>query len=118
MTQVKVLTTGWAAGHLEYGTGIMALDPDRNRNHSWPKGPADWGYTFGHGGDTYGFQSFQGYTPTLRAGWSVVMNSDSDRNYAAYAQCFMMQIATKHRANSDYDYDCKLPDKPKMSVYV
>jgi len=118
MMQVKLLTTGWAAGHLMYGAGIMALDPDRNKAHTWPKGPADWGYTFGHGGDTYGFQSYQGYTPTLNAAWSVVMNSDTELNYAGFAQCFMMQAAVKHIAKVDYNFDCRLPDRALSSVYV
>jgi hypothetical protein len=118
MKQLSLLTKGWLAGKLEYGAGIMPLDPDKNKNHSWPKGPSDWGFTFGHGGDTYGFQSFQGYTPTLRAAWSVVMNSDSHLNYAAYAQCYMMQLATKHLANTDWDFGCTLPTKPKGSTTV
>lgn len=123
MVQLKALTTGWLAGDLMYGAGIMSLCPDRNHaHHSWKKGPSDWGYTFGHGGDTYGFQSFQGYTPTLRAAWSVVVNSDSDKNYASYAQCFMMQIATKRIANVDWDFGCKLPGQQTgqslKSVYV
>lgn len=118
MKRLQLLTKGWEAGRLLYGAGTMQLSPDRNKNHSWSKGPADWGVTFGHGGDTYGFQSFQGYTPTLRAAWSVVMNSDSGTNYAAYAQCFMMQIAVKHLAHVDWDFDCKLPDKAVERVYV
>lgn len=118
MKQVKMLTTGWAAGHLNYGAGIMALSPDRNKAHAWPKGPSDWGFTFGHGGDTYGFQTFQGYTPTLHAAWSVGINNDANRNYAGYAQCFMLQIAMKHMAHVDWDFKCSLPDKYVESVYV
>merc|ERR1740121_3199282 len=67
MQRMQLLTTGWQAGRLDYGAGIMRLDPDRNKQHFWSKGPRDWGYT-----------------PSLRAGWSVVMNSDASENYAAY----------------------------------
>jgi len=116
MQQAKVMTTGWGGGRLRYGAGIMTMDFERNRVHDFDKGPLDWGYTFGHGGDTYGFQSIQGYTPTFRGGWSIVMNSDSEANYAATASCFLMQLAAKQLANVDYDMNCQLPHKATGQV--
>jgi len=73
MTDVKELTTGWNAGHLAYGAGLMALN-------YFPQGHKSGEKVFvqGHEGDTYGFLSSQGYVPSMHGAFSVASNVDTN----------------------------------------
>lgn len=41
----------------------------------------------GHGGDTYGFMSDNGYYPQLKASISVIVNEDSNGSYPSLVTC-------------------------------
>jgi CubicO group peptidase (beta-lactamase class C family) len=70
MTNVQTLTTGWNAGKLKYGAGLMALT--YGSHTSKERIPV-----LGHEGDTYGFLSSQGYVPSLKGAYSVATNVDN-----------------------------------------
>lgn len=76
METLSTLDAGWAAGYLDYGFGLMVqnVSPKIGRRPALDL-PASY---IGHGGDTYGFQSDNGYFPSLNASISVVVNQDSD----------------------------------------
>ena len=50
----------------------------------------------GHGGDTYGFMSDNGYFPALNATISVIVNQDSNGLYPSLVACHAVEIVAKH----------------------
>jgi len=68
MTDFQTLSAGWDAGYMQYGAGLMNIDYRTYRH------PKMW--VRGHEGDTYGFVSSQGYVPSLKGAYSVVVNVD------------------------------------------
>lgn len=76
MANVQPISFGWGKPWLNYGSGLFIQMLDRTKMNN-PYHLGDWGVTLGHGGDTYGFISDQGYIPQLNATWSWVGNSDS-----------------------------------------
>lgn len=50
----------------------------------------------GHGGDTYGFMSDNGYFPYLNATISVIVNEDSNGLYPSLVTCHAVLIVAKH----------------------
>merc|ERR1712070_1271277 len=61
---------------LKYGSGLFVQELDSSKIKSGYH-LGQWGTTVGHGGDTYGYISDQGYIPQLNATWSWVGNSDA-----------------------------------------
>lgn len=76
MSAVQPISSGWGKPWLDYGAGLFAQQLDFKKTRE-PLHYGDWGTTLGHGGDTYGFISDQGFIPQLNATWSWVGNSDS-----------------------------------------
>jgi len=63
---------GWAAHLIQYGGGLF---PQSAGNHYIGKPPtSDPATSIGHGGHTYGFQSYNGYFPHLKASMSIISN--------------------------------------------
>ena len=80
MKNTSVISQGWEKGHLQYGYGSMItsvspLHAGRLPTLSTP------GTYIGHGGDTYGFESDNGFYPTLNASISIIVNQDIDQLY-------------------------------------
>ena len=77
MADFDMLTTGWAAGQIEYGYGTMMNVPGApmlpNMSTFVP-----W---IGHGGMDYGSMGQGYYNPSLQFGFSLAMNSDIGMNY-------------------------------------
>lgn len=75
MADVRPISYGWGHPWLDYGAGLFVQQLDfKQLRRPWHYG--DWGTTLGHGGDTYGFISDQGFIPQLNATFSWVGNSD------------------------------------------
>merc|ERR1712070_846623 len=79
MEKFVPLNKGWAAGAIQYATGLMiqAVSPVA----SLPPKMREEGTYVGHGGDTYGFLSENGYIPQLHAAMSVIANEDGNGNF-------------------------------------
>merc|ERR1712080_618145 len=82
MKQFRPLDTVWAKGYIQYGLGLMIqqTSPTMSKKHKPPQ-LDDEGAYIGHGGDTYGFLSEQGWYPGLNASIAVVANEDSNGNF-------------------------------------
>ena len=96
MRKVTKLTKGWAAGDLYYGSGLMIqnVSPKNERVPGTLDMPGSY---IGHGGDTYGFMSDNGFFPQLNASISVIVNQDAYFVYPTYTvACPMVQIAARH----------------------
>lgn len=74
MKSVVPISSGWGKGYLLYGAGLFVQGVDYKQ---LPPEYPNWGSTLGHGGDTYGFISDQGYIPQLDAVYSYVGNIDT-----------------------------------------
>merc|ERR1712048_1380535 len=77
MKSTQEISFGWGSPWLEYGAGLFVQQVDIEKVRNEPPHYGDWGTTIGHGGDTYGFISDQGYIPQLNATWSWIGNSDA-----------------------------------------
>jgi hypothetical protein len=71
MQNYTLMDIGWAANAIEYGGGIMKYWfktglPDLKDNSTY----------IGHGGNTYGFQSIQGFFPSMNVSVSLATNQD------------------------------------------
>ena len=75
MEAFKPLSTGWAKGRIQYGLGLMIQATSLNA--TLPPVASELGSYVGHGGDTYGFLSEQGYYSHLNATIVVVANTDA-----------------------------------------
>lgn len=75
MTDTRPISFGWGKNLLDYGAGIFVQQTDPSQRKD-PLMVSEWGSTIGHGGDTYGFVSDQGFIPQLNATWSWAANSD------------------------------------------
>lgn len=131
MTRTVPLDKGWAAGYIKYGAGLMvqqtaytrtrieprghgpaAADPSCGHRVARPKGPYppsldDWGSYLGHGGDTYGFLSEQGWVPQLNATFAVVANEDFEGNFVKNAlACALIQMAAEVLRGEAVDLGC------------
>jgi hypothetical protein len=93
MTSMRTINTGWGRGHLNYGGGLFIQQTADNWTADWdPPHYGDWGTTIGHGGDTYGYLSDQGFIPQLNATWSYTGNTDSG-GYAQPISCYVIKAA-------------------------
>lgn len=75
MMDTRPISSGWGKPWLDYGAGLFVQQLDLTKAKK-PFKYGDWGTTLGHGGDTYGFISDQGFIPQLNATWSWIANSD------------------------------------------
>merc|ERR1712217_376509 len=102
MTQFQTLSTGWAAGVLRYGAGMMDL-----YYGSFNKTLNQTGLNVhGHEGDTYGFLSSQGYIPALHGGYSVVSNVDNSGPLYRVI-CYFLQTMNSAVTGEAADFGCK-----------
>ena len=100
------LNKGWAAGAIQYGTGLMiqAVSPSA----SLPPKIGETATYVGHGGDTYGFLSENGYIPQLQAAMSVIANEDGNGNFVKeVAFCSALQILYKDLVGKVVDLKCR-----------
>lgn len=59
--------------------------------------PLTWLASYvGHGGDTYGFMSDNGYFPKLKASISIIVNEDWNGQYPSLVTCKAVEIVAKH----------------------
>jgi CubicO group peptidase (beta-lactamase class C family) len=94
MTDMKKLTTGWNAGKLEYGAGLMALSYGSSRSSRIS--------VLGHEGDTYGFLSSQGYVPSMKAAYSVATNVDNQTPMEAMVRKMLATVEShQSKINSE-----------------
>lgn len=82
MEKFQTLTTGWMAGKLKYGAGLMQLYYGCSKHVT----------VTGHEGDTNGFLSSQGYVANLKAAYSIAPNVDNDTLMETMA-CYLHKIA-------------------------
>ena len=111
METISPLSVGWAAGDIEYGFGLMVQNPSPRKRRLPPL--SDLSSYIGHGGDTYGFMSDNGFYPQLNASISVVVNQDANFLYPTFvATCAVVQAVVKHRGMSA-DLGCPRPRAAK-----
>jgi hypothetical protein len=110
MMRLDALSYGWGEGAILYGAGLMQVSTDRNRNAGYAirGSPLDGGYSIGHGGETFGFNSFQGYSAKLGAAYTIVVNNDLSDNAASRTLCYIMEIAGNATGVPTL-LDCKRP---------
>lgn len=118
MREVSLITVGWAKDSLEYGGGLMCMDPGDlvyGHHHHSPEPHNHTSSYLGHGGDTYGFLSDNGFYPELNASISVIINQDHDPIYPTYvATCAVVQVLARNLVNASADFSCIAPNpKPK-----
>lgn len=101
MTDFRTATTGWSAGHLQYGAGLMI----KEYGHV-----TDKVVVHGHEGDTYGFISAQGFIPELGGAFSLATNVDNSAPMK-HAACYLLQQAraTLGDSGSSSSLACTLP---------
>jgi CubicO group peptidase (beta-lactamase class C family) len=119
MKELHTLNKGWAAGGIEYGTGLMIQNVSPKQNYAWRKagnhgpvpGNASASY-IGHAGDTYAFQSDNGFFPQYNASISIVVNQDTEPP-AVFITCQVLQVVARHFGDSE-DFGCHtLPSSAK-----
>mmetsp|Transcript_44189 Transcript_44189/g.104610 ORF Transcript_44189/g.104610 Transcript_44189/m.104610 type:complete len:487 (+) Transcript_44189:72-1532(+) len=96
MTQTRPMSFGFGKGLIEYGAGLFSQQSDYaaiRKSRHWNYG--DWGTTLGHGGDTYGFISDQGFIPQFNATWSYVVNRDMPPNRVYMLTCEVIRAAAE-----------------------
>jgi CubicO group peptidase (beta-lactamase class C family) len=102
MSEVQPISFGWGKPWLNYGAGLFVQQLDFSKE---PPHYGDWGTTLGHGGDTYGFISDQGFIPQLNATWSWVANSDAGiSNFDV--TCNIITTATKFVLGKEAPFHC------------
>lgn len=110
MEDFHLLSYGWAAGHIQYGAGLMIEQPVSNGTSSGFAVPdfSKWGAYMGHGGDTYGFLSEQGIIGQLgNASFSVAANTDGDFEIATKTlACRVITAAAKTLKGITLDLHC------------
>jgi len=105
MKGFRPLDIGWAAGFIQYGTGLM-IESVRFTPGRPPMAP-DWGTYMGHGGDTFGFLSEQGIVSGLNASVSIVAASDTDLGLVSRnVFCRMIKIAAKVITGTTLFFPC------------
>ena len=88
-----------------YGLGLMIQQT--NARGPYPPKLADDGAYVGHGGDTYGFLSEQGYYPTAAATIAVVANEDQRGNFVKNAlACGAYKVVANVTMGRDAAVDC------------
>jgi hypothetical protein len=112
MMNTSTLNKGWAAGHVDYGYGLMIQNVVPRNSRILPPLSAPGSY-IGHGGDTFGFMSDNGFYPGLNASIVVIINEDADFMYPTYvATCSVVQLVMQHQGKTD-DLGCIPPTATK-----
>lgn len=110
MSRFTNFTRGYGAGTYSYGAGLFLNWATMNDTQLDDLKPTDYGYVVGHGGDTYGFTSYQGYIPALRSGLSVAMNSDywnDDLDPMGVLQCRVAETAVRVLKGEEAYMNCQ-----------
>lgn len=115
---------------IRYGAGLMAQQADYWKLYQSPWEYGDWGTTMGHGGDTYGFVSDQGFIPQLNATWSWVSNTENvGMDVSYFITCNLIKIAARvvlgvdpppSALHCDYSLDdnVHIDDQPVVPFFV
>jgi len=120
MKQVRTLSAGWAAGYIEYGTGLMVHNISPKQQTEWRKAhhtpiPLNFSASYiGHAGDTYAFQSDNGFFSQYNASISVVVNQDTEPP-AEFVTCNILQVVAKHFGENE-DFGCSA--LPSEAMYA
>lgn len=110
MADVQPISSGWGKPWLDYGAGLFVQQLDFTKLRQ-PLHYGDWGTTLGHGGDTYGFISDQGFIPQLNATFSWVGNSDGGiSNFDV--TCNIINTAAKVLLGIDPPFKCAPGEGP------
>ena len=105
MERTVPLDKGWARGAIKYGAGLMV-------QQTAPRGPYppsldDYGAYLGHGGDTYGFLSEQGYVPQLNATFAVIANEDYQGSFVKNVlACNFIEMAADELLGKKLELGC------------
>jgi len=120
MKEMRTLDSGWAKGGIDYGTGLMIQNMSPKQREEWiiksrhhtPVPLNMSGSYIGHAGDTYAFQSDNGFFPAYNASISIVVNQDTEPP-ADFITCQVLQVVATHFGDS-VDFGCKiLPSEAK-----
>lgn len=90
-----MLDLGWEKDYIDYGAGLFVINVDP-RQDRLPK-QSDNGTYIGHEGNTYGFQSTQGFFPHMNLSMSVIVNVDLDWRYPDNMMCEILKIVYKYK---------------------
>jgi len=108
---------GWEKDKLMYGGGLMIQSVSPK-----VKSPAtleEFASYVGHGGDTYGFMSDNGFFPSLNASISVIVNQDYDWAYPTQVvTCKVVELVARHLGHEDVDLGCIAPKSPSEKHYL
>jgi len=115
MADVRPISFGWGKPWLDYGAGLFVQQLDSQKMKHPHLG--DWGATIGHGGDTYGFISDQGFIPQLNATWSWVGNSDAGLSNFDIT-CNIITTAAKVVLGQDPPFKCSHWTVPYTEILV
>ena len=111
MTRFAPIDNGWGAGSIAYGLGLMIQQTSLKKRATKPPSPHDDGAYVGHGGDTYGFLSEQGFYPTINATIAVVANSDAKGYFVKNVlACGAYKIVAKATLTRAVDVRCLKSD--------
>jgi len=121
MKELRTLNAGWASGYISYGTGLMVQNISPKQSEEWQKSgqhsptPLNFSASYiGHAGDTYAFQSDNGFFSKYNASISVVVNQDTEPP-AEFITCQVLQIVAKHFGDTE-DLGCRtLPSEAKYA---
>jgi len=116
MQTFKTLTLGWASGFIDYGFGLMVQNVSPKQSEINPHVPPPRNATasyIGHAGDTYAFQSDNGFFPAYNASISVVLNQDSEAPDKIIT-CNVLQVVARHFGSSE-DFGCR--PIPRTAMY-
>jgi len=96
MTRMGTMSTGWNAGRLKYGAGLMTLNYHAGTGHY-----GDRTVVLGHEGDTYGFSSSQGYITSLKGAYSVASNVDNSKPMEAMVKKLLQTVGQAENADTE-----------------
>jgi len=121
MQETRTLDAGWAAGHIDYGTGLMIQNISPKQSLAWERAghrsptPANLSASYiGHAGDTYAFQSDNGFFRKYNASISIVVNQDTEPP-AEFITCQVLQVVARHFGDKE-DFGCR--PLPSQALYA
>jgi len=107
MQKWSVLSTGWAAGKMNYGAGLEVRNVAKS--HHIPPRLTELGTFVGHDGETFGFWSNQGWFPALNTSIALMTNQDHDTTVNYAVTCHIVKMIAKRRNLSVDDIRCGNP---------
>eukprot|EP00747_Dinoflagellata_sp_TGD_P167757 gnl/TRDRNA2_/TRDRNA2_192802_c0_seq1.p1 gnl/TRDRNA2_/TRDRNA2_192802_c0~~gnl/TRDRNA2_/TRDRNA2_192802_c0_seq1.p1 ORF type:complete len:431 (-),score=66.84 gnl/TRDRNA2_/TRDRNA2_192802_c0_seq1:46-1338(-) len=117
MAQTRDFSSGWGKPYIRYGAGLFVQQADFHKMRGpWKYG--DWGTTLGHGGDTYGFISDQGFIPQLNATFSHIVNTDRPPSQVFPLTCEIIKTAGKILLGSAPPLDCGFGDAEEATILI